>query len=138
MKYVFGLFAALLLTLRGTPFLYQGQEIGMRNGDFRTVEDFEDLNTHDQYQAARSAGRTEEEAMAVCRRHSRDNARTPMQWTGGGHAGFTTGTPWQATVTVPREAVGTRVTGAVTSTHWVTILLQPLSSPGQGRMAACS
>lgn len=51
---------------------------------------------------------------------------------------LTTGTPWQATVTVPREAVGTRVTGAVTSTHWVTILLQPLSSPGQGRMAACS
>lgn len=66
----------------------------MRNGDFRAVEDFEDLNTHDQYQAARSAGRTEEEAMAVCRRHSRDNARTPMQWTGGKHAGFTSGTPW--------------------------------------------
>ena len=56
----------------------------------------------------------------------------------GSDVQFTTGTPWQATVTVPREAVGTRVTGAVTSTHWVTILLQPLSSPGQGRMAACS
>ena len=86
--------AALSVLLRGIPFLYQGQEIGMRNGDFRTVEDFEDLNTHDQYQAARSAGRTEAEAMAVCRRHSRDNARTPMQWTGGKHAGFTSGTPW--------------------------------------------
>ena len=86
--------AALSVLLRGIPFLYQGQEIGMRNGDFRMVEDFEDLNTHDQYQAARSAGRTETEAMAVCRRHSRDNARTPMQWTGGKHAGFTSGTPW--------------------------------------------
>lgn len=86
--------ATLSVLLRGIPFLYQGQEIGMRNGDFRTVEDFEDLSTRDQYRVARAAGRTEEEAMAACRRHSRDNARTPMQWTGGEHAGFTSGTPW--------------------------------------------
>ena len=86
--------AALSVLLRGIPFLYQGQEIGMRNGDFRTVEDFEDLNTRDQYQSARAAGLTEAEAMAVCRRHSRDNARTPMQWTDGENAGFTAGTPW--------------------------------------------
>lgn len=86
--------AALSVLLRGIPFLYQGQEIGMRNGEFRTVEDFEDLNTRDQYRSARAAGLTEAEAMAVCRRHSRDNARTPMQWTGEAHAGFTTGTPW--------------------------------------------
>ncbi len=57
--------AALSVLLRGIPFLYQGQEIGMRNGEFPTVEDFEDLNTRDQYQAALAAGRTEAEAMAA-------------------------------------------------------------------------
>ena len=86
--------ATLFLLLRGIPFIYQGQEIGMRNGAFPTAEDFEDLSTREQYHAALRAGLTPQAAMAVCRRHSRDNARTPMQWTGGKHAGFTSGVPW--------------------------------------------
>lgn len=94
---------ALSVLLRGIPFLYQGQEIGMRNCPFESVEDFEDLSTRDQYQAALAAGLTPEAALEVCRGRSRDNARTPMQWTGGKNAGFTAGTPWFPVNPVYRE-----------------------------------
>ena len=80
--------------LRGLPFLYQGQEIGMRNCPMESVEDYNDINTLDQYQVALDAGCTPAQALKACEKHSRDNARTPMQWTGGENAGFTTGRPW--------------------------------------------
>lgn len=80
--------------LRGLPFLYQGQEIGMRNCPFTDILQFDDINTIDQYQASLAAGLSEEEALAVCNENSRDNARTPMQWDAGPGAGFTAGTPW--------------------------------------------
>ena len=80
--------------LRGIPFIYQGQEIGMQNAIWNSVDEFNDISTKDQYQIARDAGLSEEEALAVCARMSRDNARTPMQWSNEENAGFTTGTPW--------------------------------------------
>ena len=82
------------LLLRGIPFIYQGQEIGMENCRWESVGEFNDVNTIDQYQVARQAGPSEEAALEACRYMSRDNARTPMQWSGEENAGFTTGTPW--------------------------------------------
>lgn len=80
--------------LRGIPFLYQGQEIGMTNAHWGSIGEFNDINTKDQYQVALNAGLTEEQALAACEKMSRDNARTPMQWDSSPNAGFTTGTPW--------------------------------------------
>ena len=80
--------------LRGIPFIYQGQEIGMQNAVWNTVDEFNDINTIDQYHTARDAGLTDKEALEACSRLSRDNARTPMQWNAEKNAGFTTGTPW--------------------------------------------
>lgn len=82
------------LLLRGIPFIYQGQEIGMKNAVWDSVDAFNDINTKDQYHIARKAGLSDAEALAVCNRLSRDNARTPMQWSDNANAGFTTGTPW--------------------------------------------
>lgn len=82
------------LLLRGIPFIYQGQEIGMQNVSFDRIEDYDDISTIDQYHIAREAGLSHEEALSVCEKMSRDNARTPVQWNGEEHAGFTTGTPW--------------------------------------------
>ena len=82
------------MLLRGIPFIYQGQEIGMQNAEWESIDDFNDINTKDQYHIARSAGLSDREALAVCGRMSRDNARTPMQWSNTEHAGFTSGTPW--------------------------------------------
>lgn len=82
------------LLLRGIPFIYQGQEIGMKNAIWDSVDAFNDINTKDQYHIARKAGLSDAEALAVCNRLSRDNARTPMQWSDNANAGFTTGTPW--------------------------------------------
>lgn len=82
------------LLLRGIPFIYQGQEIGMRNAKWNSMEEFDDISTKDQYHIAREAGLSDQEALEVCSRMSRDNARTPMQWTSGENGGFTKGTPW--------------------------------------------
>lgn len=82
------------LLLRGIPFLYQGQELGMRNCPMDSIEEYDDLETHARYDAALLEGKTPAEALALCQATSRDNARTPMQWNGGPGAGFTTGTPW--------------------------------------------
>ena len=80
--------------LRGIPFIYQGQEIAMQNAVWNTVDEYNDINTIDQYHTARDAGLTDKEALEACSRLSRDNARTPMQWNTEKNAGFTTGTPW--------------------------------------------
>ena len=82
------------LLLRGIPFIYQGQEIGMQNVSFDSIDDYNDINTIDQYHLAKEAGLSDEEALAVCEKMSRDNARTPVQWSSDVNAGFTTGTPW--------------------------------------------
>ena len=80
--------------LRGIPFIYQGQEIGMKNAEWSCMEEFDDINTKDQYQVAVRARLSEREALEICGKMSRDNARTPVQWSGAENAGFTTGTPW--------------------------------------------
>lgn len=82
------------LLLRGIPFIYQGQEIGMQNAVWNSIEEYDDISTKDQYQIAREAGLTDEEALEACGRMSRDNARTPVQWSNQENAGFTTGIPW--------------------------------------------
>ena len=80
--------------LRGIPFIYQGQEIGMQNAVWNSIEEYDDINTKDQYDMARKGGLSEAEALEVCGRMSRDNARTPVQWNDRENAGFTSGTPW--------------------------------------------
>lgn len=80
--------------LRGLPFIYQGQEIGMENVEFQSIEQVDDISTLDEYKVALEAGLSPEEALKSVGRFSRDNARTPMQWTDGANAGFTSGKPW--------------------------------------------
>ena len=86
--------AALNFMLRGIPFIYQGQELGMENVPFASIDEIDDISTLDEYQTALNAGLSPEEALKAVSRFSRDNARTPMQWSAYKHAGFTTGTPW--------------------------------------------
>ena len=86
--------ATTSILLRGIPFIYQGQEIGMQNARWNSVDEFDDISTKDQYRMAREAGLSDAEALAVCSVMSRDNARTPMQWKDAPQAGFTSGTPW--------------------------------------------
>ncbi len=78
----------VLLTLRGTPFVMQGQELGYANRVWKSLDEFDDLQTRSQYEFALTEGCTEAEALAGCNRFSRDNARTPMQWNDGKNAGF--------------------------------------------------
>ena len=80
--------------LRGIPFIYQGQEIGMQNAKWNSIDEYDDISTKDQYKAALAAGLSKEQALAACGRMSRDNARTPMQWSDEANAGFTAAEPW--------------------------------------------
>ena len=86
--------ATLLHLHRGTPYVYQGQEIGMANYPFASVDDFRDLESVNHFGTAMVAGQDPAAVLAALRRMSRDNARTPVQWDDTEHAGFTTGTPW--------------------------------------------
>ena len=86
--------ATFLLTLRGTPFIYQGEEIGMTNVAFRQIEEYRDVATLNTYHAGLQSGVKPEEILERIHRFSRDNARTPMQWDTTENAGFTKGTPW--------------------------------------------
>lgn len=88
--------ATTSLLLYGIPFIYQGQEIGMTNCRREDISEYDDISTKDQYREALVAGCTKERAMEVCFENSRDNARTPMQWSSGRNAGFTEGEPWLA------------------------------------------
>ncbi|MDO5410175.1 MAG: alpha-glucosidase [Lachnospiraceae bacterium] len=88
------LLGAMNFLLKGLPFIYQGQEIGMENVVLESIDQVDDISTLDEYQVAKNAGLSDEEALKVVNFFSRDNARTPMQWTDKAQAGFTTGTPW--------------------------------------------
>lgn len=86
--------AALNFMLRGVPFIYQGQELGMENASVSSIDEVDDISAHDEYRVALEAGFLPEEALKVVSKYSRDNARTPMQWSDEANAGFTSGTPW--------------------------------------------
>jgi oligo-1,6-glucosidase len=81
---------------RGTPYVYQGEELGMTNATFASIDDYRDVQSLNHYAEAVSTGADPETALAMLRVSSRDNARTPMQWDDTENAGFTTGTPWIA------------------------------------------
>ena len=89
--------ALFLLSLRGTPYLYQGQEIGMTNFDFESMDDVRDIESHNVYRLLRRWHLPKKMCWHIISTSSRDNARTPMQWNTSGNAGFTTGTPWLST-----------------------------------------
>ncbi|MBE6764241.1 MAG: alpha-glucosidase [Ruminococcaceae bacterium] len=86
--------AGLQMTLRGTPYVYEGQEIGMQNGDFADLSEIEDIESHNIYATAKKLGIPKGVRWKMITRTSRDNARTPMQWSSEAHGGFTSGTPW--------------------------------------------
>ena len=89
-------FAILLHLMRGTPFIYQGEEIGMTNYPFETIDQVEDIESLNMYAERLAQGYKPEDIMASIRAIGRDNARTPMQWDATDQAGFTTGQPWLA------------------------------------------
>ena len=88
------LLAGVYFLLKGIPFIYQGQEIGMENMEFTSMDQIDDISTIDEYQVALRAGCSEKEALDAASAFSRDNARTPVQWSAEKNAGFSEGEPW--------------------------------------------
>ncbi|MFZ3576842.1 glycoside hydrolase family 13 protein [Virgibacillus sp. DJP39] len=86
--------ATMYFLMQGTPFIYQGQEIGMTNVQFDSIDDYNDVAIKNLYRNERDEGKTHEEVMEVIWKNGRDNSRTPMQWNNGENAGFTKGKPW--------------------------------------------
>lgn len=86
--------ATVLHLLKGTPFIYQGEEIGMTNVTFTSIDQYKDIETHNMHRLHVEAGLCLEEFIEGANQNSRDNARTPMQWSAAPHGGFTTGVPW--------------------------------------------
>ncbi|WP_353856376.1 alpha,alpha-phosphotrehalase [Bacillus sp. Bos-x628] len=86
--------ATTIHLMQGTPYIYQGEEIGMKNPTFRDMTSYRDVESFNMYEVMLKKGKTEEEALAILQAKSRDNARTPMQWTSEKNGGFSTGTPW--------------------------------------------
>ncbi|RLQ94314.1 glycoside hydrolase family 13 protein [Falsibacillus albus] len=87
-------FATMYFLMQGTPFIYQGQELGMTNVKFNTIEEYNDVAIKNMYRIKREDGVPHEEIMENIWATARDNSRTPMHWNGEENAGFTTGTPW--------------------------------------------
>lgn len=88
------LLGLLQMTLKGTPFIYQGQELGLVNGIFDSIEDYRDVESLNLFKTLSAAGKTEEEILSTLRTSTRDHARIVMPWTDGPGSGFTSGEPW--------------------------------------------
>ncbi|MBH9581204.1 alpha,alpha-phosphotrehalase [Staphylococcus felis] len=86
--------AIVLHLLQGTPYIYQGEEIGMTDPHFTSIDQYRDVESLNAYQMLIDSGLDDEAALEILSQKSRDNSRTPMQWNANEHAGFTTGTPW--------------------------------------------
>ena len=86
--------AMLIHLMRGTPYIYQGEEIGMTNAYFTDIAQYRDVESTNYFRILTEGGTSKEEALDIIAARSRDNGRTPMQWDGTASAGFTTGTPW--------------------------------------------
>ncbi|WHY88753.1 alpha,alpha-phosphotrehalase [Neobacillus novalis] len=89
--------ATALHMMQGTPYIYQGEEIGMTNPKFESIEDYRDVESLNMFNLMKQNGLDEAEIIEILKQKSRDNSRTPVQWNSSEHAGFTTGTPWIAT-----------------------------------------
>ncbi|MCP9266666.1 alpha,alpha-phosphotrehalase [Xenorhabdus sp. XENO-1] len=88
--------AMVLHGMQGTPYIYQGEELGMTNPHFERIEEYRDIESLNMYQERIEQGMAPEEILAILAQKSRDNSRTPMQWDGSASGGFTSGTPWIA------------------------------------------
>ncbi|RLL42112.1 alpha,alpha-phosphotrehalase [Oceanobacillus piezotolerans] len=86
--------ATTIHMMQGTPYVYQGEEIGMTNPYFTSIDQYRDVESLNAYQILKEKGKTEEEVLEILQQKSRDNSRTPMQWSNKENAGFTNGTPW--------------------------------------------
>lgn len=86
--------ATAIHMMQGTPYIYQGEEIGMTNPKFERIEDYRDVESLNMYKTLKEQGKSHEEIIAILKQKSRDNSRTPVQWNREAHSGFTTGTPW--------------------------------------------
>ncbi len=86
--------AACIHLMRGTPYIYQGEEIGMTNAYYETIESYQDVESLNYYEILLQAGKTQSEALGIISARSRDNGRTPMQWGPGPNADFSSGKPW--------------------------------------------
>ncbi|WP_445486635.1 alpha,alpha-phosphotrehalase [Niallia sp. 03133] len=86
--------ATSIQMLRGTPYIYQGEELGMTNPYFSTIDQYKDVESINYYNILRAEGKEEKEIISILQTKSRDNSRTPMQWSSSTNAGFTSGTPW--------------------------------------------
>jgi len=102
--------ATTLHGLQGTPYIYQGEEIGTPNPDFTDLTDYRDVETLNAYTEKAALRETEADILAAIRQKSRDNARTPMQWDASPHAGFSTATPW---IPVPENHTSINVEAAL-------------------------
>lgn len=88
------MFATTVHLMKGTPYIYQGEEIGMTNPEFEDIEEYRDVESINYYNILKEEGKEEEEILEILKSKSRDNSRTPMQWDDSINSGFTKGTPW--------------------------------------------